>query len=75
MSDIVQRLRNIGADLGQGIAGYRDKDTKRSAEGLAGAAIVALDAADYIETLERALRIASVPLSGLDEHVERFPGA
>jgi hypothetical protein len=47
--ELVKRLRAIGIHMGNAIAGYRDKDFKRAAAGLAEAAWAASEAADLIE--------------------------
>lgn len=49
--DVVERLRRVGLNLGQAIAGYRDKDMKYSAEGLAECAASSSTAADLLQQL------------------------
>ena len=56
MDDIVSRLRDVGKNLGQAIAGYRDRNVRYSAEGLAAASSAAMDAAYKIEQLEREIK-------------------
>jgi hypothetical protein len=51
MTDIVEQLERVGLDLGNAIAGYRDKDFKRSARAMVNIARMALDAAAEIDRL------------------------
>lgn len=56
IAPLISRLRSGGKHLGNVIAGYRDKDSLRSAQGLFKAASAMLDAADRIEVLTAALK-------------------